>query len=38
MVVSGIGQELAKEFILKGEEMVDSTFANYFYLKSGSII
>jgi hypothetical protein len=38
MVVTGIGQELSREFIWNGEEMVDTTLANYIFLNSGTIL
>lgn len=37
MLTSGIGYELSKEFIENGENMVDSSWANFIYLRSGSI-
>jgi hypothetical protein len=37
MLTSGIGYELSKEFIKNGENMVDSSWANFIYLRSGSV-
>jgi hypothetical protein len=38
MLVSGIGYELSNEFIENGERMVYSSWANFIYIRSGSII
>ena len=38
MLASGIGYELSNEFIENGERMVASSWANFIYIRSGSII